>query len=112
MAAVHSSSTQSIAMSGLARALLQAARLSTSQVDTLNKQAASENTPFIDVLLQSGMLDARSLAAFCSETFGYPLLDFSACNFAALPEKILDSKLMQAQRVIALGKRGNRITSD
>lgn len=80
------------------------------QVETLNKQAASESSPFIDVLLSSGLLDARSLAAFCSETFGYPLLDFSAYNFAALPDKILDAKLMQAQRVIALGKRGNRVT--
>jgi len=110
MAAVPPSSTQSIAMSGLARALLQAGRLSMQQVQTLNMQAASENSLFIDVLLISGMLDARSLAAFCSETFGYPLLDFSAYNFACLPDKILDGKLMQAQRVVALGKRGNRVT--
>ncbi|MES2831315.1 MAG: type IV-A pilus assembly ATPase PilB [Pseudomonadota bacterium] len=110
MAAVLPSTIPNIAMSGLARALLQAGRLSSQQVDTLGKQAASENNPFIDVLLASGALDARSLAAFCSETFGYPLLDFSAYNVAALPEKILDGKLMQAQRVIALGKRGNRIT--
>jgi len=109
MAAVLSSTTQSVAMSGLARALLQASRLTATQVDGLNKQAASENTPFIDVLLVSGLVDARSLAAFCSETFGYPLLDFSAYNFAALPDKILDAKLMLAQRVVALGKRGNRV---
>jgi len=97
-------------MSGLARALLQAGRLSAQQVDTLNKQATNEKSPFIDVLLQSGSIDARALATFCSETFGYPILDFSALNTNTLPEKIIDPKLMQTQRVIALAKRGNKVS--
>ena len=97
-------------MSGLARALLQAGRLSAQQVDALTKQAITEKAPFIDVLLQNGGIDARALAIFCSETFGYPALDFSAFNINALPEKIIDAKLMQGQRVIALSKRGNKIS--
>ncbi|MEO8170232.1 MAG: type IV-A pilus assembly ATPase PilB, partial [Oxalobacteraceae bacterium] len=47
---------------------------------------------------------------FCSETYGYPALDLSALNLAALPEKIIDDRLMQGQRVIALAKRGNKVT--
>ncbi len=97
-------------MSGLARALLQAGRLSAQQIDTLNKQALTEKSAFIDVLLQSGSIDARALATFCSETFGYPILDFSAFNSNSLPEKIIDPKLMQNQRVIALSKRGNKVS--
>jgi type IV pilus assembly protein PilB len=96
-------------MSGLARALLQAGRLSAPQIESLTRQATSEGNHFIDVLLISGAIDARSLAAFCSDTFGYPLLDVSAFNLASLPEKVIDVKLMQSQRVIALGKRGNRL---
>ena len=97
-------------MSGLARALLQGGRLSAGQIETLTRQATTEGNPFIDVLLVSGVIDAKSLAAFCAETFGYPLLDFASFNLGHLPEKIIDSKLMMSQRVIALGKRGNRVS--
>ena len=97
-------------MSGLARALLQAGRLSAQQADALSKQAIVEKSPFIDVLLQSGNIESRALAAFCSETFGYPILDFSAFNISALPDKLIDSKLMLSQRVIALSKRGNKVS--
>jgi type IV pilus assembly protein PilB len=109
MAAVLPNSTVNFAMSGLARALLQAGRLSANQIETLTRQATTESSPFIDVLLVSGAIDAKSLAAFCAETFGYPLLDFAAFNLAHLPEKIIDNKLMMSQRVVALGKRGNRV---
>ncbi|WP_225984599.1 type IV-A pilus assembly ATPase PilB [Noviherbaspirillum aerium] len=97
-------------MSGLARALVQAGKLTAQQADTLGKQAAAEKLPFIDVLLQSGSIDARALAAFCSETFGYPMADFSAFNLSHLPQNIIDIKLAQKQRVIALSKRGNKVS--
>jgi type IV pilus assembly protein PilB len=97
-------------MPGLARALLQAGRISAQQADALHKKSIAEKTPFIDVLLQSASVDARSLAIFCSETFGYPVLDFSTFNFQTLPEKVIDTKLMQSQRVVALAKRGNKVS--
>ncbi len=97
-------------MSGLARALLQAGRLTAQQVDTLSKKAAADKIPFIDVLLQSGSIDGRALATFCSETFGYPMLDFSAFNISFAPEKIIDIKLMLSQHVLALAKRGNKVS--
>lgn len=97
-------------MPALARALLQAGRLSAQQAEALSRQAANERVAFIDVLLQSGSMQPRELASFGSETFGYPILDFSALNLVTLPENILDPKLMQSQRVIALAKRGNRIS--
>jgi type IV pilus assembly protein PilB len=110
MAAVLPNSPSNAAMSGLARALLQAGRISTQQVETLTKKAAVEKTLFIDVLLQSGEMDARALATFCSETFGYPILDFSSFNLSFSPDKIIDIKLMQSQRVLALAKRGNKVS--
>lgn len=109
MAAVLPSPASSLAMSGLARALLQASRLSTQQIDALNKQATNEGTQFIDVLISSGTIDARGVASFCSDTFGYPLLDFASFNMSSLPEKVIDPKLMMTQRVVALGKRGNKV---
>ena len=97
-------------MPGLARALLQAGRLSASQADTLQKKSVADKLAFIDVLLSSGVIDARALATFCAETFSYPMMDVSSLNIETLPAKIIDNKLMQAQRVIALAKRGNKMS--
>lgn len=97
-------------MSGLARALVQAGRLSVQQVETINKQVSPEKPAFIDALLESKNIDAYSLASFCSETFGYPVADLSAINLSYLPENVIDPKLMQKQRVIALAKRGNKVS--
>jgi type IV pilus assembly protein PilB len=110
MAATPSTSAPSTPVSGLARSLLQAGRISPEQAETCSRKAAAEKLPQIDVLLQEKAIDSRSLAAFCSDTFGYPLLDFSAFNPASLPEKAIDPKLMQSLRVIALARRGNRLS--
>jgi len=95
---------------GLARALVQAGRLSLPQADGLQKKAAADKTGFIDTLLGAGLIDARSLAVFCAETFGYPLLDLSTFSAEALPANAIDARLMQAQRVVALAKRGNKLS--
>jgi type IV pilus assembly protein PilB len=110
MAAVLPSQNSAVSISGLGRSLLQAGRLTVEKADTLSKKAAAEKIPFIDVLLESGLLDARAVAVFCAETFGYPLLDFSTFNVQVLPDKIIDPKLMQSLRVVTLAKRGNRLS--
>jgi len=95
---------------GLARALVQAGRLTLPQADGLQKKAAADKAGFIDTLLGAGLIDARSLAVFCAETFGYPLLDLSTFSAEALPANAIDARLMQAQRVVALAKRGNKLS--
>jgi len=109
-AVIPNSTTVGAPLAGLARALVQANRLSAVQADILNKKAAQEKTFFIDALLASGAIEPRALAAFCAETFGYPLLDLSAFSPESLPPAAIDAKLMQAQRVIALAKRGNKLS--
>jgi type IV pilus assembly protein PilB len=110
MAAVLPNTTLGTALPGLARALVQAGRLTMPQADSLQKKAAQDKTGFIDTLLGAGTVDARSLAVFCAETFGYPLLDLATLNPEALPVNAIDAKLMQAQRVVALARRGNKMS--
>jgi type IV pilus assembly protein PilB len=97
-------------MSGLARALTQAGRLTPAQAEALQKKSVADKVQFIDSLVTSGLIDSRALAVFCSETFGYPLMDLKAFNVELLPAKVIDDKLMQAQRVVALAKRGNKMS--
>ncbi len=110
MAEVISNPATQNPISGLARALLQANRLTMAQIDPVIKKTQIEKTPFIDALLQSNLIKSRELAVFCSETFGYSLMDIEAFNPSSFPEKIVDQKLMQAQRIIALAKRGNKVS--
>jgi type IV pilus assembly protein PilB len=72
-------------MSGLARALVQAGRLTVAQADALQKSASAEKTQFIDALLASKSIDGAALASFCAETFGYPVLDLSAYSVESIP---------------------------
>jgi type IV pilus assembly protein PilB len=110
MAAVLPNTTAGTALPGLARALVQAGRLTLPQADGLQKKAVADKTGFIDTLLGAGTIDARSLAVFCAETFGYPLLDLSTFSTDSLPANAIDARLMQTQRVVALAKRGNKLS--
>jgi type IV pilus assembly protein PilB len=110
MAAVLPNTTAGTALPGLARALVQAGRLTLPQADGLQKKAAADKAGFIDTLLGAGIIDARGLAVFCAETFGYPLLDLSTFSVDSLPTNAIDARLMQGQRVVALSKRGNKLS--
>ncbi|WP_256081309.1 type IV-A pilus assembly ATPase PilB [Massilia sp. YIM B04103] len=109
MAAVQPSAVPGAPMPGLGRALIQAGRLTAPQAEALQKKSLNDKQAFIDALLGSGMMDARELAAFCSTTFGYPLMDLHALNADALPPKLIEPRLMHGQRVLALARRGNKI---
>jgi len=110
MAAVLPNTTTGSALPGLARALVQSGRLGLPQADTLQKKASADKVGFIDTLLGSGTIDARSLAVFCAETFGYPLLDLSTFSIDMLPANAIDARLMQTLRVVPLSKRGNKMS--
>ena len=110
MAAVLPTPTTGSVLPGLARALVQSGRLPLPQADALLKKATADKTGFIDTLLGAGGIDASGLAVFCAETFGYPLLDLAALDLAALPTNAIDARLMQSQRVVALAKRGNKLS--
>jgi type IV pilus assembly protein PilB len=110
MAAVLPNTTTGSTLPGLARALVQSGRLSLPQADTFQKKASADKVGFIDTLLGSGTIDAPSLAVFCAETFGYPMLDLSAFSTDMLPANAIDAKLMQTLRVVPLSKRGNKMS--
>ncbi len=97
-------------LSGLPRALQQAGQLELQQIDAIQRSALTDKVPFIDALLKSGALDARSLAMFCSTHFGCPLLDLSALDIQALPQKVIDERLMQSHRVVVLARRAHKVS--
>ena len=95
---------------GLPRMLLQAQLLSVPQLESVQRDSAEEKLPFVDTLIRSGIIGADAIAQFCSKTFGYPLLDLAAVDPDALPQKIIDPRLMISHRVIVLSRRGGKLS--
>ena len=96
-------------LSGLARALVQQGRLKEAEAEAFAEKGAGSGGGFVNQIVSSGRLNARDIATFAAETFGYPLLDLNAFEEGHFPPGAIDRKLMQAHQVVALTKRGNRI---
>jgi type IV pilus assembly protein PilB len=97
-------------LAGLARALVQHQVLRPDQAVAIQKRADSAQTRFIDELIAEGPVSATQLARFCAETFGHPVLDLAAIDVQNLPADLIDRKLAGETRVVALGKRGGRLS--
>jgi type IV pilus assembly protein PilB len=110
MSAAPPNSASSLPVSGLARALAQANLVSPAQIEAIQKKTQIDKSSFLDALIQSGTINARDLATFCSETFGYPQIDLTVFDESMLPAKVIDTKMMQSQKVIALSKKANKVS--
>lgn len=96
-------------LSGLARALVQQGRLKEAEAEAFAAQGAGTGGGFVNQVVSSGRLNAKDIATFAAETFGYPLLDLNAFEESHFPPGAIDRKLMQSHQVVPLTKRGNRI---
>ncbi len=100
---------QPSAFSALGRALVQQGKLPQSDANAIQAEAQREGVSFIQQLVKSRKLSAREVSQFAAQTFGYPLLDLNAIDLDQLPLNLIDSKIVMNHRVVALGKRGNRV---
>ncbi len=101
-------------LTGLARTMVNHDWLKESEAETVWKRAAESGESFVSELIKSKRFKADQIAEFASVSFGFPYLDLSAMDAANLP-RLLDPKLIQKRRVIALFQRGNKLfvgTSD
>ena len=96
-------------LSGLARALVQAGRLSETEAEALLAQAVASKTSLIEQLVAAQKSTFLDVARFAADKFGYPLLDLAAFDEANIQKTAVDRKLIAAHRVVPLHKRGNRL---
>jgi len=96
-------------LSGLARALVQQGRLKEAEAESFAAQGAGAGGGFVSQAIAGGKLNAKDIATFAAETFGYPLLDLNAFDETHIPKEAIDRKLIQNHMVVPLIKRGNRI---
>ena len=111
MAAVDTSASEAptLALPGLARALVSAGKLGQKSAEELYRKAQTNRSNFIAEITGSGAVSASDLAHTMSSAFGAPLLDLDAIDTQRLPRNLLDTKICQAYRVVVLSKRNNRL---
>ncbi len=110
---MQGSAAAAAALTGLARALVQQGKLRPDRAENFARKATQANTQFIDELVGSADvtgLSSGAIAKFAADTFGHPLLDLAAVDLEQLPKDIIDKKLVVSLRVLALRKRGNRLS--
>jgi type IV pilus assembly protein PilB len=95
--------------SALGRALVQQGRLIQADANAIQAEAQKDGVTFIQQLVKSRKLSAKDVSQFAANTFGYPLLDLNAVDTDQLPLNLIDNKIVANHRVVALGKRGNRV---
>jgi len=110
VATLPTHSPEQTVLAGLARALVQHQLLRLDQAVALQKKADAAHALFIDELIASGQMSAVQVARFAAETFGHPMLDLAAIDPSSLPADLIDRKLAGETRVIALARRGSRIS--
>src|SRR5512133_1899059 len=98
-----------MALPGLARALISAGKLGQKSAEDISRKAQANRNSFIAELTGSGAVSASDLAHTMSTAFGAPLLDLDAIDLQRLPKNLLDAKICQAYRVVVLSKRNNRL---
>ena len=103
MATIHSTHQ----LSGLARTLIQENLLSENEASAIEAQASSVKASFISQVIQSRKISAATIAEVSAKAFGFPYFNLDAFNPDYLPTKVIDAKLMQANRVMALHVRNN-----
>ena len=95
--------------SALGRALVQQGKLMQADATAIQLEASKAGVTFVQQLVASRKLTARDISQFAASAFGYPLLDLAAVDTDQLPLNLIDTKIVANHRVIALGKRGNRL---
>ncbi len=111
MAAVESFSSinTSVALPGMAHALVMAGKLAQKAAEDIYKKSQTDRSSFIAELTGSRVVSAFDLAHTMSVAFAAPLLDLDAIDPLRLPKGLLDQKLCQTLRVVVLSKRNNRL---
>ena len=97
------------ALSGVARVLVHAGRLSAKSAEDLVKSAKDKKISFISSVIAAGAVSPTDLAHTLSNSLALPLIDLNAIDAQRLPRNLIEGKLAAQYQVVVLGKRGNRL---
>ncbi len=97
------------ALSGVARVLVNAGKLTARAADDLSKSARERKVSFISAVIGAGAVKPDDLAHTLSVALALPVLDLNAVDMQRLPRNLVDSKIANQYQLMVLGRRGNRL---
>ncbi|HMM86750.1 type IV-A pilus assembly ATPase PilB [Azohydromonas sp.] len=96
-------------LSGVARVLVHAGKLSAKSAEALVHTAKERRSSFLSAVIAAGAVSPSDLAHTLSTALALPLLDLNAVDAEKLPRGIVEPKLAAQYQIAVLGKRGNRL---
>jgi type IV pilus assembly protein PilB len=96
-------------LSGVARVLVNAGKLSARNAEELLKTARERKGSFVASVVSAGAIKPDELAHTLSTALALPLLDLNAVDLQKLPRNLVDQKITSQYKLLVLGKRGNRL---
>jgi type IV pilus assembly protein PilB len=109
MAADATLEASSNALSGIARVLVNAGKITGKNAEDLLKSARERKSSFASSVVSSGAMSPADLAHTLSTALALPLLDLSTVDLLKIPKNILDQKTASQYQLLVLGKRGSRL---
>jgi type IV pilus assembly protein PilB len=96
-------------LSGVARVLVNAGKLSGKMAEELSKTARERKLSFVAHAIGMGAVKADELAHTLSASLALPLVDLNAVDVSKLPRNLVDQKTTNQYQLLVLGKRGSRL---
>jgi type IV pilus assembly protein PilB len=97
------------ALSGVARVLVNAGKISSKTAEDLLKSSRERKVTFSSAVVSAGAMSPSDLAHTLSTALALPLLDLNAVDLQKLPRNIVDPKTASQYQLLVLGKRGSRL---
>jgi type IV pilus assembly protein PilB len=96
-------------LTGVARVLVNAGKLSAKAAEDVVKSARERKSSFVAAAVAGNVVKADDLAHALSGALALPLLDLNAVDLQRLPKNLVDQKIAQQYQLLPLGRRGNRL---
>jgi len=96
-------------LSGVARVLVNAGKLTAKAAEDLTRSARERKASFVTTLIGAGAVKPDDLAHTLSTALALPLLDLNSVDLQKLPRNLVDPKIANQYQLMVLGKRGNRL---
>ena len=101
--------TPQAALTGVARVLVHAGRLSLEAAEEFARTARERRIGFVSAVLEAGAVHPTDLACILSSVLALPLVDLNAVDLSRAPANLLDDKITRQYQLVVLGRRGNRL---
>ena len=98
-----------IALTGLAKHLVQAELLTDKSAQQAYQQAQRNRIPLVHFLVQNKLVKSREIAEIASEQFGVSFLDLTMLDKEGQPKGLVSEKLVRQHHALPLWRRGNKL---